>query len=198
MQRIADLTRALHASMHELGLDKQVEQAARAIPDARDRLEYIAAATQQAADRALSAIEVAQPVQTLLAERARALSERWAKAPPTATRAEGLVAETRSYLDALPAQTRIIGAQLHEILMAQDFQDLTGQVIMKLVELIHRIERELLEVLVEHHEGEEGAAPGDAAARGTRLDGPQVRPGDHPDVVTDQAQVDALLEQMGF
>ena len=50
-QRIGALTRMLRDNMRELGLDKEIERAAQAIPDARDRLSYIASMTEQAAER---------------------------------------------------------------------------------------------------------------------------------------------------
>src|SRR5690554_685956 len=59
--RIGQLTRMLRENMRELGLDKEIEKAAEAIPDARDRLSYVATMTEQAADRALNAIDRAQP-----------------------------------------------------------------------------------------------------------------------------------------
>ena len=86
------------------------------------------------------------------------------------------------------------GAQLHEIMMAQDFQDLTGQVIKRLVELTRTLETQLLQVLIE-------AAPAQALepeqAAGL-LNGPVIDAGGRSDVVQDQAQVDELLERLGF
>ena len=63
IHRIGNLTRMLRDNMRELGLDKEIERAAQAIPDARDRLSYIAAMTEQAAERSLTAVELAQPLQ---------------------------------------------------------------------------------------------------------------------------------------
>ncbi len=59
LARIGQLTHTLRDSMRELGLDKQLEAAAQAVPDARDRLKYVATMTEQAAERALNAIEKA-------------------------------------------------------------------------------------------------------------------------------------------
>ena len=61
INKIGHMTRALHDSLRELGYDKNLEKAANAIPDARDRLNYIATMTQQAAERVLNATEAAQP-----------------------------------------------------------------------------------------------------------------------------------------
>ncbi|RJS95181.1 protein phosphatase CheZ [Salinisphaera sp. Q1T1-3] len=205
IDRIGQLTRALRDSMCELGLDKEVEQAARAIPDARDRLAYIAETTEAAAERALAAIEVAKPVQASLSEDAQALSarwDRWFEAPEDLSDARELVADTRSYLQQLPAQTREINAQLHEIMMAQDFQDLTGQVVGKLVGVIRRIESQLVEVLIEHMpeaaEYRDRRDADQADDESGLLNGPQINVTEKTDVVTNQAQVDDLLDELGF
>ncbi|BBI58905.1 hypothetical protein HSBAA_02110 [Vreelandella sulfidaeris] len=83
------MTRMLRENMRELGLDKEIEKAAVAIPDARDRLHYVATMTEQAADRALNAVDRAQPLQDQLSDRAEALDKRWAEwfeAPKSWTR----------------------------------------------------------------------------------------------------------------
>ena len=61
-----------------------------------------------------------------------------------------LVRDTRSYLQWVPQQTQATSGQLHDIMMAQDFQDLTGQVIKKLVVVIRDIEKQLIEVLLRY------------------------------------------------
>lgn len=203
IDRIGQLTRTLHDSMRELGLDKEVEKAAEAIPDARDRLSYIAQTTEQAAERALSAIEVAQPLQERMGEQATDLSKRWDEwfdAPIDLADARSLVDDTRGYLRGLPEQTRETNAQLHDIMMAQDFQDLTGQVVVKLIDVIRRIESQLVEALVEHMPGaadyrnrQDNRSEGDAL-----LNGPQINTEGKTDIVTDQAQVDDLLDELGF
>ena len=152
IQRIGQLTRMLRDSMRELGLDKEIEKAAQAIPDARDRLGYIAAMTEQAADRALNAVDRAQPIQDELAEGAKALDERWQAwfaDPLELDQAKVLVTDTRAYLGAVPQLTQATQSQLLEILMAQDFQDLTGQVIKKMMEVIQEIEHQLVQVLID-------------------------------------------------
>ena len=77
LARIGQLTRTLRDSMRELGLDKQVEAAAEMVPDARDRLKYVATMTEQAAERALNAIELAKPIQETMQRDAQALDARW-------------------------------------------------------------------------------------------------------------------------
>lgn len=195
LQRIGHLTRMLRESMRELGLDKGVEKAASAIPDARDRLNYIANMTEQAATRVLNAIDAARPVQDALETDAEALVGRWQSWMDRQLgddEIRDLVGQTNGFLRSVPEKTRDTNQQLMEILMAQDFQDLTGQVIKKVLDVVQLIESQLVSILLdnapEHLRME--VAP-------TLLNGPQINP-DHPDVVANQEQVDDLLESLGF
>ncbi|QJQ96571.1 MULTISPECIES: protein phosphatase CheZ [Halomonadaceae] len=211
VQRIGSLTRMLRESMRELGLDKEIERAAEAIPDARDRLNYVAAMTEQAAERALNAIDRAQPIQDELGARAETLDKQWQawfEDPMELDQAKQLVRDTRDYLVHVPKQTQATNTELMEILMAQDFQDLTGQVIKKMMEVIRAIEHQLVQVLLDNvpegHEREqmqrraEGQWQADAKKREeSLLNGPQIKP-DGPDVVSSQDQVDDLLDELGF
>ncbi len=202
LDRIGQLTRVLHDSMRELGLDKHVEKAAEAIPDARDRLNYIATMTEQAAEKALSSIEVAQPLQEEVERRATALDDRWRQwfeAPVELDDARELVSDTRGYLQWVPEQTRATNAQLLDIMMAQDFQDLTGQVIKKMVDVIHEIEQQLVQALLDNMPEERMRRAVDDPPNDTSLlNGPQIRTEGNAEVVTNQDQVDDLLDSLGF
>ncbi|BAO85189.1 protein phosphatase CheZ [Caballeronia cordobensis] len=210
LARIGQLTRTLRDSMRELGLDKQVEAAAQAVPDARDRLKYVATMTEQAAERALNAIELAKPMQEAMQADAQALDARWAKwydAPLAQGEAGALLAETRTFLQSVPERTQATNAQLLEIMLAQDFQDLTGQVIKKITDVVYLIEQQLLGVLLENiapERREQFAASAAAlmsSASGSPeglLNGPQINPEGRSDVVQDQSQVDDLLASLGF
>ncbi|MCY0386029.1 protein phosphatase CheZ [Robbsia sp. Bb-Pol-6] len=206
--RIGGLMRMLRDSMRELGLDKQVEQAAEVIPDARDRLRYIATMTEQAAERALNATDVAMPLADQLGKDAGALDRRWQEwydAPQDTQVARALVVETRGFLQLVPAQSTAINQQLMEIMLAQDFQDLTGQVIKKVMDMVHHIEQQLLAVLLENISPERraelismvGGGP-KPEGPGSLLNGPQVNTEGRTDIVTDQTQVDDLLTELGF
>lgn len=194
--RIGQLTRQLREGLRELGLDKEVAKAAQAIPDARDRLAYVAATTERAAHRALNAIDVAQPLQEGLAADAKGLSKRWDEwfaDPIELDHARELVMATRGYLADVPVKANAINTQLMEILMAQDFQDLTGQVIKKMMEVVNDVETQLLQVLIDNSPAEKRQE----IASNSLQNGPQIVPG-NPDAVTDQSQVDDLLESLGF
>ncbi|MBZ5488575.1 protein phosphatase CheZ [Halomonas aquamarina] len=211
IHRIGKLTRMLRDNMRELGLDKEIEKAAEAIPDARDRLHYVATMTEQAADRALNAIDRAQPLQDQLAERAEGLDKQWAewfKEPKELEDAKALVKETRTYLSDVPAITAATNKELLDIMMAQDFQDLTGQVIKRMINVIRDIEHQLVRVLIDNVPGAEAREimqrkaedqwKNDNARRSEDLlNGPQIKE-NAPDIVTGQDQVDDLLDELGF
>lgn len=194
--RIGQMTRTLHENLRELGYDKVLEQAAAAIPDARDRLAYVATMTEQAAQRALNAIEVAQPIQEQLASRAAALGTNWGdllERKLTLDQFRTLVDDTRGFLAEVPERTAATNAQLLEIMMAQDFQDLTGQVIKKITDIIQTLEQELLELLLENIPAERRSD-----LPSNLLNGPVVNPQGRSDVVKSQQQVDELLGSLGF
>ncbi|MEA2117898.1 protein phosphatase CheZ [Halovibrio sp. HP20-50] len=203
IHRIGHLTRLLRDSMKELGLDQQISQAAQAIPDANDRLNYVASMTEQAAERALNAVERAQPLQDDLESEGAALDKRWQAAMAKQVEVESdpaLVADTQHYLsNTLPKATGDTQKELLEIMMAQDFQDLTGQVIKKMTEVIKLIEEQLVQVLVDNVPNvTDGVKHEDNRDEHAKLrNGPQVGK-DKTDVATGQDQVDDLLDDLGF
>ncbi len=195
VNRIGQLTRQMLESMRELGLDKGIAMAAQAIPDARDRLGYVVQMTERAAERALNAIDVAQPIQSNLSRQASSLSERWKACPASlleSTEAQALLDDTRSYLSEVPRQVQATNEQLMEIMMAQDFQDLTGQVIKKMMDVIREMETQLLQLLVDNSPAEKRQEVGSGL-----LNGPRIKAGT-PDTLDDQGQVDDLLASLGF
>ncbi|MDX5630693.1 MULTISPECIES: protein phosphatase CheZ [unclassified Brenneria] len=197
ISRIGQLTRMLRDSLRELGLDNAIAEAAEAIPDARDRLDYVVQMTAQAAERALSSVEAAQPRQNQLEAEAKSLKSRWDEwfeNPIELADARELVTDTRKYLEEVPEHTSFTNAQLLEIMMAQDFQDLTGQVIKRMMAVIQEIEKQLLMVLLENIP-EKSAEP--KRANDGLLNGPQVDKS-AAGVVSSQDQVDDLLDSLGF
>ncbi|EHC38298.1 Chemotaxis response - phosphatase CheZ [Salmonella enterica subsp. enterica serovar Gaminara str. A4-567] len=208
--RIGSLTRMLRDSLRELGLDQAIAEAAEAIPDARDRLDYVVQMTAQAAERALNSVEASQPHQDAMEKEAKALTQRWEKEAKALTQrqrwdewfdnpielsdARELVTDTRQFLRDVPGHTSFTNAQLLDIMMAQDFQDLTGQVIKRMMDVIQEIERQLLMVLLENIP-EQSARP--KRENESLLNGPQVDTS-KAGVVASQDQVDDLLDSLGF
>jgi chemotaxis protein CheZ len=196
LARVGQMTRSLHDSLRGLDFDKLAERASLDIPDARDRLDYVARMTEQAAQKVLNATEAASPLQDRIAGGARALAQQWREAMDGAAMPgpdRALAARTLAYLEQTSGDSELSRQHLMNIMMAQDFQDLTGQVIRKVTELAHGLEQQLVQLLVDY-------APGDMKREATTglLNGPQINPGASADVVADQSQVDDLLESLGF
>jgi chemotaxis protein CheZ len=196
---IGQLTRKMHDALRELGYDKSLEKAAAAIPDARDRLSYVATLTEQAANRTLNAVDAAQPLQNRIENESSALAAEWDKLFANQLSVEEfklLVARTREHLKQTTTHAQQTSEQLLEIMMAQDFQDLTGQVIKKIVEMAKEMEGSLLEFLVQFSPaaGNKSVAEADPSL----LNGPVYKAEGRVDVVTNQEQVDDLLASLGF
>ena len=196
INQIGHMARTLHDTLRELGLHKEIEKAASSIPDARDRLNYVATLTQQAAERVLNATEAAQPVVEKMEVEAHRLSKQWEllfEKKLDVEQFKNLVTQTHAFLYEVPKQTKATNAYLMEIMMAQDFQDLTGQVIKKIIEVTQNMEQQLLAVLLEN-----APASLKAELNTCLLNGPVVNAQGRTDVVTSQDQVDDLLESLGF
>ncbi|MFZ3036548.1 MAG: protein phosphatase CheZ [Rugosibacter sp.] len=194
--RLGHLTRQLHESLRGLGADKCLEESARQIPDVRQRLSYIAQMTEQAASRVLNATDIAMPLQDKMLAETQGLAQRWEKAfanQLSVDEFKALATDTRTHFSDTPQKLQQTNEQLMEIMMAQDFQDLTGQVIKKVVELVQNLETQLLGLLIEAMPEQRKAETSDGL-----LNGPVINAEGRLDVVTDQAQVDDLLESLGF
>lgn len=195
LARIGHVTRALHDNLRGLGFDKMLEQVASEIPDARDRLNYVARMTEQAAERVLNATDEATPLQTDMASAAVALEKRWREVmerPSLKSEYNAQVQETLEFLKLTDKNTAATKALLMDIMMAQDFQDLTGQVIKKITSLAQDLEKQLVQVLVDF--SPQAAKKEDDSL----MNGPQIDPQNTVDVVASQEQVDDLLDSLGF
>jgi chemotaxis protein CheZ len=191
-KRIGELTGMLHRSLRELGYDKQIESAAVRLPDARSRLLYISQITEHSANRVLNAVESAKNDQQRLGEEAlRVKRDLTAGGTPDVSR---LVA----FLDEIWAATSRTNANLTEIMLAQDFQDLTGQTIRKVVDIAQSVEMELLRLLLEaippESRGQYEVVLRPLQSMNPELNGPSSK----NEFVLSQNQVDELLDQLGF
>lgn len=196
LSRIGHMTRALHESLRGLGLDKLIEKAASDIPDARDRLDYVARLSEQAAKRVLDATDAAGPVQDAIETRSSELAGSWqALLDNGASELEwrALAQRTIAGLDESRAGAVATRGQLMDIMMAQDFQDLTGQVIGRITGIAQNLEHQLVQVLIDF-------APSEIKREldNGLLNGPQIKPEGKSEVVADQGQVDDLLDSLGF
>jgi chemotaxis protein CheZ len=198
--RLGQLARQLHDSLRELGYDQLLQDASQQIPDARQRLTYIAQMTEQAASRVLNATDIAKPMIDDMAPRAVDLSARWDKMfanQLSVDEFKQLASDSRAFFNQAPAKLQVCNEQLTDIMMAQDFQDLTGQVIKKVVDLANGLEEKMMKVLIEVMPPEKRSGAAVSAAEGL-MNGPVIDATGRNDVVNNQSQVDDLLESLGF
>jgi chemotaxis protein CheZ len=196
--QVGQMARQLHDTLGTLSFDKALEKTVHAIPDARDRLKYVADLTEQAACKVLNATDVANPLQEELEAGAALLAAKWDALYANRMSVEDfklLASETRAFLKtAVPQRTSATREQLLEIIMAQDFQDLTGQVIKKVVSLAQDFETQLMGILIDTIPGEKKQTE----SVQTLLNGPVINAEGRTDVVVSQQQVDDLLDSLGF
>jgi len=199
LSRIGHMTRALHENLRGLGLDKLIEKAASDIPDARGRLDYVARLSEDAAKRVLDATDAANPLQDGIDTSAGELSGAW-QALLASESGGGMSPELRALaertvagLDASRSAAGATKGHLMDIMMAQDFQDLTGQVIKRITGIASNLEQQLVQVLVDF-------APAEVRREldNGLMNGPQINPEGNSDVVGGQEQVDDLLDSLGF
>ena len=188
-QQLGQITRHLHDALTKLGVIPSLQLAADGLPDARSRLNYIAVKTGESANRVLNSVDQAKAEHTRIAEQTRSVAQA-VLADPVRFVASGAML---NFVESIEASTARIDAHLTDIMMAQDFHDLTGQVVAKVVALAGDLEDGLVKLLVQ-------AAPLEQVLRvdANVLSGPVVNPHGRTDVVANQSEVDDLLASMGF
>lgn len=191
-REIGKLTRELHDTFGSLAADERlVSLAHHAMPDARARLQYVIEKTEDAADRTLSAVETMLPLTDELVEEADRLRE------ALASEADTTVLRTRmaEFLDRVNGDGRHLRRGLNDVLMAQEFQDLTGQVIKRTIDLVAQVEEKLVDLVSACGEVTRlNAAP--VCVNAATSHGPAVQRQEN--VVSRQADVDELLANLGF
>ena len=193
--KLGGITRQLHDALNELGYTPKLKGAVEELPDARSRLQYIARLTGEAAEKVLNLVDDAKTDQAAMTRRARELDDTIARVPGLSA----AMPELRQMAQAIAADSERNDARLTEIMLAQDFHDLTGQVVARVVQVAATIEEQLLALLLESAPaGKPGQDHLLAAPDPQSLEGPVVTPEGRTDVVTNQAQVDDLLASLGF
>ena len=192
-ERLGGIVRLLHDSLRELGYDKALNEASSQIVDAQDRLEYVASLTEQAANKVLNTLDDGMPAQDVLQKKARVMETRWNDLFAGKLGIEEfkvLAGDSKSFATAVSEATEAEKARLLDIMMAQDFQDITGQLIKKVVMITKTVEKELADLL------RDNAPPPlreKLQAKEPLMVGPSV-----PSVALDQDNVDDLLADLGF
>jgi len=188
-QQLGSITRLLHDALQQLGVMPKLQLAADGLPDARSRLMYIASKTADAANKVLNSVDQAKGEHGRIADETRRIGQ-LIVADPVKAVARGTAL---NFVQDVERSTDRIDAHLTDIMMAQDFHDLTGQVVAKVVTLASDLEDSLVNLLGQ-------VVPPDQREKvdASVLNGPVVNAEGRTDVVTDQGEVDDLLASLGF
>ena len=191
--RLGGIVRLLHDSMRELGYDRSLSDVASQIGDAQGRLEHVANLAEQAANKVLNTIDEGMPAQDKLASKAKDINDRWTRlfaGQMTIDEFKALATDSQQFSTTVIESTDVEKARMLEIMMAQDFQDLTGQLIKKIVGITAAAERELAQLLRDNAPAELKAAIEKPVEL---MNGPAA-----PGSAMVQNDVDDLLDSLGF
>lgn len=194
-ERLGGIVRLLHDSLRELGYDKALTEASSQIVDAQDRLEYVATLTEQAANKVLNTLDEGMPAQDVLSKKAKDMDSRWTAlfdGKLSLEEFKALAGDSRQFAQAVSEATEAEKARLLEIMMAQDFQDITGQLIKKVVIITKTVENELAQLL------RDNAPPEVREKLAQKQEAPLMQGPSVPSVALDQDNVDDLLADLGF
>lgn len=214
-QSVGRLTRGLHNAIVNFNVDGDLSAEPpdiqnSEIRDASNRLNYVIELTQKAAEKTMDMVDESAPIATNLGQEAASLREEWARLK----RREMSPDEFREFyprmdefLGQMVTGTEQLGKNMQEIVLEQGFQDLTGQVLKRVIGLIGDVEQDLVSLVrmaaqVEDVTGfTEEADTGERSKKRHDLssgEGPQMNANERADVVGSQDEVDDLLSSLGF
>lgn len=209
LKEIGTLTRDLHDSLKHFNIDQRMTEIARAeIPDARNRLQYVIDKTELAANKTMDAVECCLPIADNLYECLQQVRPQWNELMHGRIELsdfKALCHRIDELLVQVEGDSTELRGQLTEILMAQDFQDLTGQIIRRVITLVNEVEDRLVEILTvfSGNKLEEQTQvlpePSDKKIKqSSEAEGPILNPEQREDAVSSQDEVDDLLSSLGF
>lgn len=208
-REVGKLTRGLHDAIRNFEIDSVDHAGAEngsKMANAQDRLDYVIKLTQSSADKTMDMVEESVPLASEIGERAALLRDQWHKLARRELGVEQfreLYRQIDQYLALTCDTSGQLSDKLQQILMAQDFQDLTGQVIKKVISLVQDVEIRLVELMrvagqVEELTGIVRSVEAPESKSGAEAEGPQIHADQRTDVVSNQDDVDDLLSSLGF
>ncbi len=205
---VGKLTRALHDAIVNFHVDANLYPEANSseIRDASDRLQYVIRMTQDAANRTMDRVETAAPIAANLGQEAHSLRAEWSRLQRRELSKEEfgkLYGRINEFLEQMGEGTDALNQNLQAIILEQGYQDLTGQLLKKVIGLITDVEKELVNLVrIAGHVEEVTGITAESKVSDKRADGsidaegPQIHA--RPDVVNGQDEVDDLLSSLGF
>lgn len=204
-EQVGQMTREVHEALMAFAQDERLDRMAEAeMPDARDRLRYVISLTEQAATRTLALVEEAFPVTERLVERSERLQQKLtqvAEKEADNRRLVEVIHTISDYLDSVLGSGNTLKNQLTEVMMAQEFQDLSGQLLMRVINLLEQLESKMVSLLhltgPDFASGNKAKKDDDSTVDMQKGMGPAL-PKASSDVVNSQDDVDDLLASLGF
>lgn len=207
-QEIGQLTRALHESIKNFRLDSNIQGAGSDIDEAQEGLQYVVEMTAKAANKTMDKVDESMPLSEAIANEAFEIQQEWTRflnKEMNASEFRELTKRISAFLSNTDTNTRKLNAHLSDILLAQDFQDLTGQVIQRITTMITDVEARLVNLvaMAGHVDQMTGIQHGEIDVPDEEYDptkgvGPQLNAEDNEDVASNQDEVDDLLSSLGF
>jgi chemotaxis protein CheZ len=199
-QELGKITREIHDSINAFSDDERVvELTEEEIPDAKERLNFIVTKTEQAAHRTMTGAEAAMDVIDEFTEKANTIQQRWKKFRTTELSKKEFLAlsdDIDVFLASIQPESDKVRSKMTDIMMAQDYQDLTGQMIKQVINMVQEVEEKLVRLVA--ISGAKLNKNDDKHADGTMAHGPQLPTADKAEVATNQDEVDDLLASLGF
>ncbi len=207
---VGQLTRALHNAIVNFHVDAEIDtqegqEPNSEIRDASDRLNYVITMTQDAADKTMDRVESAAPIAMTMGQEAAAIKTEWDKFKRREMSKEEfaqLYSRVGGFLEELGESTEALNSNLQAIILEQGYQDLTGQVLKKVINLITDVETELVSLVRIAGQVEEVTGISTGAVKEEKdsceAEGPQIHAQKRDDVVGGQDEVDDLLSSLGF
>ena len=194
-QEVGKLTRQLHDALGSFREDERISHLAEnRIPDARERLNYVIDKTEESAHRTLNAVEEALPIAHELQENGSSMRKEWSRFTRREMNAEEfrqMSKRIESFLESVEQDARQLNKGLSDVMMAQDYQDLTGQIIRQVIDLVQDMEEGLVSVIKKSSRVK-------TESKGIVAEGPQINKNNDPHVMSGQDDVDDLLSSLGF
>jgi chemotaxis protein CheZ len=201
LQEVGALTRDLHDALVDFSVDERINQIANdEIPEACDRLEYVINKTEVSANKTMDAVECCLPIADNLHQSLLQVRPQWNDLMHGRLELQTfkeLCHRIDQLLSQVEGNSSELRGQLTNILMAQDFQDLTGQIIRRVITLVSEVEARLVEILTVFSDGQQLTKTEHKKAP-AGVEGPILNPHERDDAVSSQDEVDDLLSSLGF
>lgn len=201
-EEVGKMTRQLHDCLVSFRNDTRWNDLAKTdIPDARDSLSYVIDKTEAAANRTMDAVEITLPIAEQLQQTLHNLQPQWQRlmvGQIALADFKQLCHDINGLLLQIDQDSSLLRENLTDILMAQDFQDLTGQVIRRVITLVLEVEQRMLDILQAFDSEQASLSSVKTPPSAVTAEGPIINPQQRKDALSSQTDVDDLLSSLGF